>query len=168
MDPISCQYPILLEFHWILLFIYPITALYTDDSVGPSADTQTADRTHTGYDLGSGSSAGCKLYSTPTSNIDHGYVKCETNLPCFCLVSLLANINIQLCWQLSKRACVYRSPKSVSIHASTKFVYINFPCSVILFTIFFIGIRRLPYRYVCVQGEWSLTQCTLYPQSERL
>ena len=46
-----------------MLCIYPITALDTDDRVEPTADTQTADHTHTGYDLGSGTSAGCKLYS---------------------------------------------------------------------------------------------------------
>ena len=59
-----------------MLCIHPITALDTDDRVGPSADTVTADRTHTGYDLGTGTSAGCKLYSyiELLVHIDCGYV----------------------------------------------------------------------------------------------
>ena len=58
------------------LCLYPITPLDTDDRVGPSADTHTADRTHTGYDLGSGTSAGCNLYSyiELLVHIDCGYV----------------------------------------------------------------------------------------------
>ena len=60
-----------------MLCLYPITALDTDERVGPSADTHTADRAHPGYDLGSGTSAGCKLYSCIKLlvNIDRDYVK---------------------------------------------------------------------------------------------